>query len=292
MLFFLPSLIFWTADVSKESTHDAVARAGRLRRRPRSSPVSGVDSCCWSPGVTIGYYIRPNELLLVLSGFAVAMMLPTAQRDRTWAGLRRFFSLRIPRRAAPVHLVYRDPPLSPGRRRHPLAPDRPTRTTRAWAPDSDSSGVPYSTNSGAPIRGTSTRCCSIRLIFKAHGNAQRVAGLENTILIVLILKSLRNLRILPRAAFARPYVMLCIVYTHRLHLHLRRPREPGTDRARAGHAAALPVGAVVYPAGAEGVAAALPLGVAAQGAGCKVRRANEEARIAGARDRAPALSRS
>ena len=30
---------------------------------------------------------------------------------------------------------------------------------------------------------------------------------------MLILKSLRNLRILPRAAFARPYLMLCTVYS-------------------------------------------------------------------------------
>jgi hypothetical protein len=40
-----------------------------------------------------------------------------------------------------------------------------------------------------------------------------VAALENTVILGLALASLRNLRMVPRAAFARPYVMLCLVYT-------------------------------------------------------------------------------
>ena len=47
----------------------------------------------------------------------------------------------------------------------------------------------------------------------AHGSGQRVAALENLTIIILILASLRQLRILPRVAFARPYVMLCLVYS-------------------------------------------------------------------------------
>ena len=77
MLFFLPSLIFWTADVSKESlmmlSLGLVAYGGaKIFTRQRGGFMLLI------PGVTLGYYVRPNELLLVLSGFAVAMMLPTA----------------------------------------------------------------------------------------------------------------------------------------------------------------------------------------------------------------------
>ena len=32
-------------------------------------------------------------------------------------------------------------------------------------------------------------------------------------IVVLVLASLRNLRMVPRAIFARPYAMLCLVYT-------------------------------------------------------------------------------
>jgi len=51
------------------------------------------------------------------------------------------------------------------------------------------------------------------LPINAHGFAGRVAALENTVILGLALMSLRNLRIVPRAAFARPYVMLCLFYT-------------------------------------------------------------------------------
>ncbi len=55
-----------------------------------------------------------------------------------------------------------------------------------------SSGVPYSTSPITYPRDIYEVLFN-PLIIKAHGNAQRVAGLENTILIVLILTSLRNL---------------------------------------------------------------------------------------------------
>ena len=38
-------------------------------------------------------------------------------------------------------------------------------------------------------------------------------ALENTVLAAVVLTSLRALRILPRAAFARPYVMMCVIFT-------------------------------------------------------------------------------
>jgi len=46
----------------------------------------------------------------------------------------------------------------------------------------------------------------------AHGGRQWFAALQNSVLVAVILASFRALRI-PRTAFARPYVMMCVLYT-------------------------------------------------------------------------------
>ena len=51
------------------------------------------------------------------------------------------------------------------------------------------------------------------LPFNAHGSTQKVAAFENTVIIVLILVSLRRIRKIPRAAFNRPYVLMCLLYS-------------------------------------------------------------------------------
>jgi hypothetical protein len=75
-----------------------------------------------------------------------------------------------------------------------------------------SSGVPYSTNLATYPRDVYEVLFN-PLLFNAHGFGELVAALENSALIVLILLSLRNLRMVLRASFARPYVMLCLTYT-------------------------------------------------------------------------------
>ena len=75
-----------------------------------------------------------------------------------------------------------------------------------------SSNVPYSTNLATYPRDVYEVMLN-PLPFNARGFGQRVAATENLVILGLVLTSLRNLRILPRAAFARPYVMLCTVYT-------------------------------------------------------------------------------
>ncbi len=50
------------------------------------------------------------------------------------------------------------------------------------------------------------------LPLNAHGGGQRFQALQNSVLLVMLIVSLRNLRILPRAAFARPYLIMCFVY--------------------------------------------------------------------------------
>ncbi|MGA3148532.1 MAG: hypothetical protein ABSF33_13815 [Acidimicrobiales bacterium] len=209
MLFFLPSLIFWTADVSKESimmlSLGLVAYGGaKIFARQRGGFILLV------PGVTLGYYVRHNELLLVLSGFAVAMMLPTAGARQNLGGLRRFFSLVVLSGLLFISVYVTLHYLRGGG--GTLSLNQTHQNNQGVGTGFGSSGIPYSTD---PITWPrdAYEVLFNPLIFKAHGNAQRVAGIENTIIIVLILRSLRNLRILPRAAFARPYLMLCAVYS-------------------------------------------------------------------------------
>ncbi len=209
MLFFLPSLIFWTADVSKESimmlSLGLVAYGGaKIFARRRGGFTLLV------PGVTIGYYVRPNELLLVLSGFAVAMMLPTAAARQNLGGLRRFFGIVFLSALLFISVYLTLHYLRGGG--GTLSLQQTHQNNQGVGTGFGSSGIPYSTNLATYPRDIYEVLFN-PLIIKAHGNAQRVAGIENTILIVLILKSLRNLRIVPRAAFARPYLMLCTVYS-------------------------------------------------------------------------------
>lgn len=75
-----------------------------------------------------------------------------------------------------------------------------------------SGGIPYSTNIATYPRDIYEVLLN-PMLFNAHGFGQRVAALENTVILVLIVMSLRNLRMVPRASFARPYVMMCLVYT-------------------------------------------------------------------------------
>ncbi len=209
MLFFLPSLIFWTADVSKESimmlSLGLVAYGGsKIFARRRGGFTLLV------PGVVLGYYIRPNELLLVLAGFAIAMMLPTAGQRQNLGGLRRFFGLVFLSGLLAISVYLTLHYLRGGG--GTLSLQQTHQNNQGVGTGFGSSGIPYSTNIITWPRDLYEVLFN-PLIFKAHGNAQRVAGLENTIIIILILKSLRNLRILPRAAFARPYLMLCAVYS-------------------------------------------------------------------------------
>jgi len=88
LLFFLPSLIFWTADVSKEAIMTlslglaAYGAAKILARRRGGFPLLIV-------GAAIGAFVRPNELLLVMAGFAIAIIILPAGPRRTLGGVRR-----------------------------------------------------------------------------------------------------------------------------------------------------------------------------------------------------------
>jgi hypothetical protein len=49
--------------------------------------------------------------------------------------------------------------------------------------------------------------------YNAHGNGERLASVENFVILCVILSSWRQLRIVVRASFARPYVLLSVIYS-------------------------------------------------------------------------------
>ena len=210
MLFFLPSLIFWTADVSKESIMmfalglTAYAASKFLARQPGGFILV-------VPGVFIAAYVRPNELLLILAGFAVAMMVPTAAARRHLGGLRRLISLVFlgGLLAIAVGVTFKYLHHGSG---GSLSLQKTNANNQGTGLGFGSSGVPYSTNLATFPRDIYEVLFN-PLPFNWHGISELVAAGENTVIMVLIVMSYRNLRMVPRAAFARPYVMLCAVYT-------------------------------------------------------------------------------
>ncbi len=206
MLFLMPSLIFWTADISKESLMMLALGmvafgAAKFLARKRGGFL------LVAPGVFIGAYVRPNELLLIVVGFVVAMMLPTAGARKSLGGVRRLISL-----AFAGALVYLSLAVTVKYLHHGVNTGSLQTTNADNSITGSSGGVPYSSSFAYYPRDIYEVLFN-PLPFNSHGFGERVAALENTVILVLILMSLRNLRMVVRAAFARPYVMLCLVYT-------------------------------------------------------------------------------
>ncbi len=211
MLFFLPSLIFWTADVSKESIMmlslglTAYGSARILAKKPGGFAFV-------VPGAIIGYYIRPNELLLALAGFVVALMVPSVAAKRSFGALRRIVTLAILGGLLVISLNLTQHDLGGGSGGSINLQQINANNGQGSGLGYGSSGVAYSNDPITYPRDVYTVLAD-PLPINAHGNGERVAAAENLVIIALILISLRNLRMVPRATFARPYLMVCLVYT-------------------------------------------------------------------------------
>jgi len=206
MLFFMPSLIFWTADISKESLMmfalGLIAYgAAKFIARKRGGLALVI------PGAFVGVYVRPNELLLVVAGFVVAMMVPTASARKSLGAVRRVISVVFL-----AVVLYLSVAVTIKYLHHGLNANALQTTNANNASSGTSGGVPYSSSPATYPRDFYEVLIN-PLLIKAHGFGEKVAALENTVILGLILISARNLRIVIRAAFARPYVMLCGIYT-------------------------------------------------------------------------------
>ena len=201
LMFFLPSLLFWTADVSKEAIMTVslgLVSYGAAKILARRS--GGYTLLIM--GVAVGILIRPNELLLFVAGFVVAMMV-SSNGGRRGDGSRRVLSLLV----FGALLV-----LSAFLTVHYLSNSGGSlslqQTHSNNAGNGGSGGIPYSTSPISYPRDIYEILFN-PLPFDFHGFGELIAAGENTVIVIILLASLRQLRMVPRAAFARPYVMMC-----------------------------------------------------------------------------------
>jgi hypothetical protein len=212
LVFFLPSTIFWTADVSKESIMTvslglvAFGCAKVLVRAPGGFRIATL-------GVLAGFLIRPNELLVILGGFAVALMIRPQGERQALNGLKRvggliFMGLLL---AVSVYMTLHYLKLGNGQGGG-VSLSTTTQNNQGSGLGFGSSGLSYSSS---PLRWPIDAYTVLfdPLPFNAHGSGEYAAAVENMVIIGVIVASYRQLRILPRAAFARPYVMMCLVYS-------------------------------------------------------------------------------
>lgn len=199
MIFYLPSILFWTAGISKESmmyVSLGLASYGIARilvRRP-----GGVIYMLL--GAAIGIYVRPQELLVLAAAAGIATLFGQSTK-KSFGGVRRiamvlvqagllFVALNLTKKISGVFALKNVAQLN----------------------GQVASSVSYSSSPATyPI--DVYHVMFDPLLYNAHGAGQRVASVENLILLTLIILSARRLRHLLRAAFMRPYVMTCILYT-------------------------------------------------------------------------------
>ncbi len=202
LVFFLPSLLFWTAGISKEammfiSLGISAYGAARILAQRRG----GVGLIVI--GTIIGVYVRPQELLLFLGAFAIAGVFRRANK-RSLRGIRRILvmALQAALLIAAVTLAQQLGKTAPVFNLQQLS-----QNNRGQA-----SSIAYHAGPSGYPRDINTVLFD-PLPFDAHGSTQKFAAFENTIILILILLSLPRLRLLIRAAFLRPYVLMAVLYS-------------------------------------------------------------------------------
>ncbi len=209
LLFFLPSLIFWTADVSKEAIMTlslglAAYGAAKILARRRGGFVLLII------GAVIGGVVRPNELLLLMAGFCIAMMVLPAGPRRTLGGVRRIGALALLGLLLGLSIYFTFHFLRSSGGSFSL--QQISTTDKGSTAGYGSSNVNYSPGPKGFFHDIYTVLLD-PLGYNAHGNGERLASVENFVILCVILSSWRQLRIVVRASFARPYVLLSVIYS-------------------------------------------------------------------------------
>jgi len=217
MLFFLPSILFWTAAVGKEgiislSLGLIAYGCARVLARLRGGYLLILF------GGLIGVYIRPNELALAAGGFAIAMVFrPMASSGGkamkgirligSWIFLAVVLSFVATVAAKLVHVGG-----STGLTGALNKIGNAGKGNTTIGSVSGTAAVPYSKNPLTYPRDVYEVLFN-PLPFTARSATQLIAAAENTVIAVLIYKSLRNLRCVIRACRYKPYVLMCLIYT-------------------------------------------------------------------------------
>ena len=215
LIFLFPSILFWTADVGKES---AMMFALGLTAYGMALVLTGFRRGYLYTllGGTIGLVVRPNETVLLVLGFAVAMVV------RALAGGQ----LRRPRGAlstigAVVFVVagilvtgYATIHLFHGGLKNGVSGTLSglSKGNVGTGAGFGSSGVPYSPNPLLYPRDVYEVLLD-PFWFNAGSTTQIVASLENTLIFAVFVYSLSRLRYLFRVCVQRPYILMALIYT-------------------------------------------------------------------------------
>jgi hypothetical protein len=212
LVFFLPSTIYWTADSSKEAIMTvslglvALGCAKVLVRAPGGFRIATL-------GLAAGALIRPNELMVILGGFAVALMVrPQGERERMGT-VKRIGGLLFMGILLGISVFLTVHYLRLGNATSgKFSLQATNQNNNETGTGFGSSGFVYSSSLAKwPV--DLYEVLFNPLPFNAHGTSEYLAAIENTVIVGVIIASYRQLRILPRTAFARPYVMMCLVYS-------------------------------------------------------------------------------
>jgi hypothetical protein len=212
MLFFLPSLLFWTSDVSKEAVMMlalGVATFGTARvlaRVPRGYPFIVL-------GIALGIATRPNEFALLLGGFTVAMVFRRPDEEKQMRAIRRVGSLIF------LGLILGLTAVLTAKFVHSSSSgsvsnllNQANKNNSGHGVGFGSSNVGYSSDPLLFPKDVYTVLFD-PLPITAGSLTQVLAAGENTVILVLVLTSLRRLRLLFRIGRERAYVVLCTVYS-------------------------------------------------------------------------------
>ncbi len=202
-VFFLPSLLFWTSGISKEtmmylSLGLMAYGAARVLAHQRGGAMLLVL------GAVVGVYVRPQELLLFMGAFVLAGVFRPRNRARSFRLVRRLsvIALQAVLLLAAISLSQQ------------LAKHAPVFNLKQLA--RNNIGQASSLNYHPGPTGYPKDIYTVLfdpLPFNAHGSAQRLAAFENTVIIGLFLTSFRRFWHLGRACFTRPYLLLCVMYS-------------------------------------------------------------------------------
>ena len=211
MLFFLPSLLFWTDDVSKEAVMmlalgvTSLGAARVLARRRFGYPAIAL-------GIFMGIFTRPDEYAILLGGFTVAMFFRRQDARGPMRAVRQFGSLVFLALILAVTAVLTVKFVHGNAGSVSSLLNKAHKNNLGVGAGYGSSNVPYSSDPLLYPRDIYTVLLD-PLPITARSITQLLASGENTVILVLILTSLRRLRLIYRAGRERPYVILSAFYS-------------------------------------------------------------------------------
>jgi hypothetical protein len=209
LIFFFPTILFWTADVSKEAimmfllglTAYGSARILAHRGGYWLVLLSSVG----------GAWIRPNEVLLALGGFTMAMLIRPADPNTKFSGPRRTVALIFlgSMLGAAIFVTLHFLPGTNGSiNLTQISQNNNTGVGNGFG----SSNLNYSSSISAYPQDVYAVLFD-PLPYNAHGSGEWLSAFENTVIVVLIVLSVRRLRRLLRVSLARSYVVMCLLFT-------------------------------------------------------------------------------